>query len=101
MSQNSMSTFRYNRLTVRDAKVEDMIMLGERAMFRPTKLLVESDHRIYEVEYAIVDKVTCFKSSKQYFNHEFSYEIFGFKECRDFVKGKVVRVNPEKSSIKM
>ena len=77
-----------------------MIMLAERAVFRPTNLQVGNDYRIYDVEYAIVDGVTYFKTSKQYKNHEFSNEIFGFRECRDFVKGKVIIVNSGNSTIR-
>ena len=77
-----------------------MIMLSERADFLPARLEVGNDYRTYSVEYAIVDGVTWLRTSEQYTNHEFSYEYFGFRECRDYVKGKVIRVHPEKSEIK-
>jgi len=99
MSFDSRKTFKYAQIFVRDAIVADMIMLSERAVFQPATLEVGSDYRIYDVEYAIVDGVTYFKSSEQYTNDEFSAQLFDFKECGNFVKGKVIRVNP-KSTIK-
>jgi len=77
-----------------------MIMLSERADFLRGKLEVSGDYRTYSVEYAIVDGLTWLKTSEQYTNHEFN-EYFGFREGRDFVKGKVIVVNPEKSKIRL
>lgn len=99
MSQHVVSSFKYNKLRVKDAKTEDMIMLHD-VVFRPTKVEVGSHHRIYLVDYAIVQGVTYLRSLQQYKNHEFSYDLFGFRECKDFFVGKVVIVHPD-STLRM
>ena len=88
MSQARIFTFRYHRLTVADAKVDDMIMPGERAVFQPTRLEVANDHRMYNVEYAIVDGVTYFKSLMPYPNYEFMHDILSLLSPGTLSKAK-------------
>jgi hypothetical protein len=84
--------FCYDRLTVGDAKKEDLVIVKKHGTFRQTLLILNRPNKRYNVESAVIDGVTYFRSLEHYESAEFE-QIFGFTgRCEDFVKGKIVVV---------
>ena len=84
--------FCYDRLTVGDAKKEDLVIVKKHGTFRQTLLILNRPNKRYNVESAVIDGVTYFRSLEHYESTEFE-QIFGFTgRCEDFVKGKIVVV---------
>jgi len=91
-SYPSQKSLCYDRLTVGDANEKDMIIIKSRGMFEKTVLILNQQHKAYNVEYTTIDKVTYLRSLEKYESFEFE-QLFGFGgDCHDFVKGKIIVV---------
>lgn len=84
----------YQKLTVGDAQEHDMmvIKINNDIVFEKACLCLPRSNHEYEIEYAVIERVTYLKSLEKYESYEFE-QIFGFgSDCHDFVKGKIVVV---------
>jgi len=94
--QHGSKVLSYRALTVGDAEEHDMmvIKINNDIVFEKACLCLPRSNHEYEIEYAVIERVTYLKSLKKYESYEFE-QIFGFgSDCHDFVKGKIVVVRP-------